>query len=87
MSWLNTLIPNCRQATRFQSEAMDKELPLAKRIGLKLHLLFCDLCRRYGKQIRFLQRAAHEHADEVTDNTPGLPVAAKARIKERMKSV
>jgi hypothetical protein len=88
MSFLNTIIPNCQQAARFQSEAMDKKLSFVKRVGLRLHLLICDLCRRYGKQIRFLHGAAHEHGDKfVGAGAQKLSSEAKERMKERLKNL
>ena len=40
-SAVGTLSPNCRDASRLQSEALDKKLSFAKRVGLRLHLLIC----------------------------------------------
>ena len=52
------LSPSCRQASRLQSEALDFNLPFLQRVGLRIHLLLCKWCRRYGEQIRFLREAA-----------------------------
>jgi hypothetical protein len=80
------LSPDCREASRAQSEALDHALPPVKRIGLRLHLLLCKWCRRYGKQIRFLRAAAHEHPDELTKAVPQkLSSDARERIKRRLQ--
>ena len=80
------LSPSCREASKLQSEALDHPLPPAKRIGLRLHLLICRWCRRYGKQIRFLRKAAGEHPDELTRSVPhSLTRDARARIKRRLE--
>jgi hypothetical protein len=77
---------NCREASRAQSEQLDHPLPPATRIGLWLHLLICKWCRRYGRQIRFLRHAAHEHSSEMTDAAPQqLSVEARDRIKQRLQ--
>jgi len=47
---------------------------------MRLHLLVCGWCRRYGKQIRFLREAAHEHEDELPPS-----VSLSAERRERMK--
>jgi hypothetical protein len=79
------LLPNCREATRAQSERLDRPLPRTTRIGLWLHLLLCRWCRRYGTQIRFLGRAAHDHQDELAGAAPTtLSVEARQRIKQRL---
>ncbi len=77
---------NCREATRAQSEALDHPLPRARRYGLWLHLLICRWCRRYGKQIRFLREAAHEHHAELAEAVPQkLSLEARERIKQRLQ--
>jgi hypothetical protein len=79
------LLPDCRTASRLQSEALDSALPATKRIGLWFHLLLCKLCRRYGQQIRFLRTTAHDHAEELTHATPSkLSTEARVRIKQRL---
>jgi hypothetical protein len=81
------LSPNCREASRAQSEALDHPLPLMKRIGLRLHLLMCKWCRRYGQQIRFLRTAAHEHSDELTEAAPQkLSSEARERMKRKLQT-
>jgi len=82
-----TLLPSCRDASRLQSEALDKELSLSKRFGLSLHLLVCKWCRRYGKQIQFLRDAAHEHSENLSEAVPQkLSTEARERIKKRLQA-
>jgi len=79
------LSPNCRQAGRLQSEALDHKLSLLQRVGLRIHLLICGWCRRYGKQVRFLRDAAHKHPDELVGSTSQkLSDAARERMKQRL---
>jgi hypothetical protein len=81
------LSPNCREASRAQSEMLDHPLPPLKRLGLRLHLLICKWCRRYGKQIRFLRAAAHDQPVEFTDAGPQtLSNAARERIKRQLQA-
>ena len=98
MNWLANLLkalargmaalsPNCRQASRLQSEALDHKLPTLQRIGLRIHLLLCKWCRRYGKQIRFLRDAAQEHPDGLVEPArQKLPDAARERMKQRLRA-
>jgi hypothetical protein len=80
------LSPNCREAVRAQSEALDHPLPPARRLGLWLHLLICKWCRRYGEQIRFLGEAAHKHPDELMETMPQkLSADARERIKQQLQ--
>ena len=84
---MGDLSPSCKAATRLQSEALDRKLPLRQRFGLRVHLLLCKWCRRYGKQIAFLRKAAHEHPDELPEPVPQkLSDEARERIKQRLQA-
>ena len=84
---LCTLLPSCREASRLQSEALDKELSFPRRLGLALHLMVCKWCRRYGRQVRFLRDAAHEHPENLSEAVPQkLSAEARERIKQRLRS-
>ncbi len=77
---------NCKQATRLVSQRLEHKLSLGQRLGLKLHLIICHLCRNYARQLRFLHRIApaidaHIEGQEEQHLTP----AAKARIQAEMK--
>ena len=81
------LSPNCKQASRLQSEALDHSLPLCKRIGLRIHLLLCHWCRRYGKQIRFLREAVRQRPEAFEEPAAEkLPEAIRERTKQRLNS-
>jgi hypothetical protein len=81
------LAPNCRDASRLQSEALDKKLSFVQRFGLGLHLVVCKWCRRYGKQIRFLRDAAQEHPENLSEAVPQkLSSEARERIRQRLQS-
>ena len=83
---LRNLSPNCREASRLQSEALDHALSPMQRLGLRLHLVLCKWCRRYGKQLRFLRGAAHEHQDQVADAAPQtLSHTARDRLKRALR--
>lgn len=80
-----TLLPTCREASRLQSDALDQSLPLPKRFGLRVHLLVCKWCRRYGNQIRFLRQAVNQHPDAVNEFTPHtLSPEARERLKRTL---
>jgi hypothetical protein len=78
--------PSCKTATRLQSEGMDRPLPLTQRVGLRIHLVLCKWCRRYGSQIHFLREAAHEHPEPEPTAAPTLSTEARERIKKRLQS-
>ena len=80
-------MPTCRQASRLQSEGLDRRLSLPKRLGLRLHLLACRWCRRYGNQIRFLRQALRERPEDVTGAAPGtLSAEARERLQRALRN-
>lgn len=82
------LSPNCREATRLQSDALDHPLGQGQRIGLRIHLVLCKWCRRYGQQIGFLRSAAHRQEEHEQCLPPqSLPPEACERIKRRLREV
>ena len=78
------LSPNCREAIRLQSDALDHPLPRLQRIGLRIHLALCVWCSRYGKQIKFLRSAA-QHCDPHQPKQI-LPREARERIKRAIEA-
>lgn len=83
---LADLSPSCKAATRLQSEAFDHKLAFRQRLGLRIHLLFCKWCRRYGKQIAFVSHAAHSHSDEMATSAPHrLSAEARERIRQKLR--
>jgi len=97
MKWLGTILknlfrgagelsPSCREAARLQSQVLDHPLPIRQRIGLRVHLMLCKWCRRYGKQIRWLRTVAYDHAEELSEAAPQrLSAEARERIKQRLE--
>ena len=84
---LGNLSPTCRQATRLQSEAMDRRLSFSQRLGLRLHLVLCKWCRRYGEQLKFLRFAARQCEEHEGRQGPQrLSPEARQRIQERVQS-
>lgn len=80
------LSPNCREAVRTQSEALDRPLSPARRFGLWMHVLICKWCRRYSRQIRFMHNATGEHPDKMVDAGPQkLSDDARNRMKLKLK--
>jgi hypothetical protein len=85
MKILLLLSLTCKEASRLQSQALDRKLSSMQRIGLRMHLLLCKWCRRYGKQIRFLHDAVREHPDHLTERQ-SLSPSARERIKQRLQA-
>jgi len=78
---------NCKEASCLQSEALDHPLSFSRRLGLRIHLLLCKWCHRYGKQINLLHTATHDHPEQLTEPVPQkLSAEARERIKKRLQT-
>ena len=42
----------CKDVAEEASNYLNKDLPLGKRIGLFVHLIYCKCCRNYLQQVR-----------------------------------
>jgi hypothetical protein len=47
----------CRDASRLLSDGLDKDLSIADRARLRLHLTLCDACIQLKAQFEFMRRA------------------------------
>ncbi|HEY7945773.1 MAG: zf-HC2 domain-containing protein [Burkholderiales bacterium] len=56
-------LTNCKEASRLMSQAQEKPLSLGDSVRLRLHLHWCDVCRRVQRQFRFLRTAMHRYSE------------------------
>jgi hypothetical protein len=56
---------NCKDVTHLLSEAQDRQLTLAERMSLEMHLVICKGCANFKKQMSFLRKACRGYADRV----------------------
>ena len=68
------LKPTCREVHRLVSEGQDRDLSLVEKIRVRLHLVICDACTTFDRQMRFLRRAMRRF--EVPDDAPPMPPPA-----------
>ena len=86
---MNYVMPDCREVAELASLSLDETLPLKKRIGLKMHIMFCKFCRRNYKQmylIRKLIRIKLKSTDiGATKIKSGLSEESRQRISETLQ--
>lgn len=74
-------LPSCQDVARELSREQDAPTT-GRRIGLKMHLMMCRHCRRYARQLAWLQ---HALGSARTDSTPPrLSPEARARIRDQL---
>lgn len=72
---------SCKQASQLLSQSLDRRLSWRERMGLRLHLMVCDVCQRFGRQLAIMRSAIRimVQAGE-QDEQVRLPAEAKGRI-------
>ena len=77
---------SCREASRLASTAVDRPLPLARRLELRLHLAMCAACRAYRRQIGAIDRLVRAHGSGPGgDSEIRLDPEARRRIAEALR--
>jgi hypothetical protein len=87
--WLARRLPDCKTITPKFGESLDHKLPFKTRLTLKLHLLTCDACARYLKQIKYLSEAMHAQEERLISedeiSSPKLSANVKEALKEKIR--
>ena len=72
---------NCKQASKLISQSLDRPLSWTERCQLKLHVVICNPCRRFAKQLQLLAAAIHLRSKMMeNDQDIKLSPAVKKRI-------
>ncbi len=74
----------CKEVAQLASESLDRSLTLYERLTLRLHLFRCDMCTRYVRQLKFLQRVCAEAGEEKLTEVAELTDEARERIQSRL---
>jgi hypothetical protein len=54
---------SCKEVTRLVSQGLDRRLGFGERLRLRVHLLICDGCSNFTRQMAFLRRAVQRLAN------------------------
>ena len=52
---------SCKDASRLISQMQDSTLPFGQRLLVRVHLLFCEACTRFERQLRILRQAMEQY--------------------------
>lgn len=56
---------NCKQATQLMSQELDRELRWRERATLRFHVMMCDGCTNFRKQMAFLRQACRIRSSDL----------------------
>ena len=82
---MKRMMLSCRDAARLLSAQHEQSLGFKERWALKMHLFFCVSCRRYARQLHWMDSAFRLLRQR--KNAPQMDDAAKARIRDTLKDV
>jgi hypothetical protein len=77
---------NCKDASALISQSLDRSLSWRERLALRWHLLACEACTRFRKQLLFLRRLLRRLPTELgPDSLFSLSPPAKARLRQALQ--
>lgn len=84
--WRN--LPNCKEMVKVITVSQDRKLSWSEWLVLKLHLLSCDPCVNFLKQIKFIRNALHKGDEKLAqqDTTFNLSDDARNRLKKALEA-
>ena len=78
---------SCKESSQLSSQSLDRALSIRERLSLRLHLLICDVCSRFVKQMNLLRLAIRRMTQQTEqDENLVLPPEAKKRIADKIDS-
>lgn len=77
----------CKEVTQLVLEKYERRLSWRERLGIRIHYLICDACRRFEQQMQFLRKAARRYAErhETAQQDAALTPGAKERIRDKLR--
>ena len=78
---------SCKEVSRLISESLERKLPIQKRITIRIHLLYCEFCSAYKKQMLLLREATNRlgNNEAIPGSASPLSPGARERIKDSLK--
>lgn len=79
---------SCKEVTELVSTSLDRKLNIRQRVGIRLHLLICEGCTNFVRQMKVVRaatrRLAEGEAGGVTE-TARLSEQARSRIRDTLQ--
>ncbi len=76
----------CKEASALVSQGLDRRLSWRQRLNLRLHLLACDACTSFKRQMQFLQIAVRHSGAQAGGALLGLSQTARERIRVSLRN-
>lgn len=69
---------DCKHASHLISQSQDVRLTWQQRVGLKFHLMLCDACTQFSRQMGMLREAVRQVGQKI-ENDEALTLSQNAR--------
>ena len=81
-------LPECKQMVKILTASLDEKLSWREWLLMKIHLLSCDPCVNFLKQIKFIRTALGQSGErlEKADTSVRLSDDARLRMKKALES-
>jgi len=75
----------CREASRLVSDAGERDLTLAERFRLRLHLMMCNPCSNHVANLGVLERVFAAMRRQADESAPCLTEQDRQRIRQYLQ--
>jgi hypothetical protein len=76
----------CKEASYLASKKLDKKLTWRESLNFRLHILMCDLCRRYAMEIKKIHKVMQKSGKSGLSMLPE-SIKLSKQSRERIKQV
>lgn len=86
--WVWRKLPECKQMVKIITASMDEKLSWSEWILMKIHLLACDPCVNFLKQIKFVRSVLRQSDKRLAEADPAVKLSddARARMKKALET-
>ena len=76
----------CKEASYLASKKLDKKLSWRENLNFRLHIMMCNLCRRYAREINKLHEVIQKAGESSLSKLPD-SVKLSKQSQERIRKV
>lgn len=85
MALLDVFKTNCRKATYLHEKSREGDISFGEKLGMRLHMLYCKLCRAFVKQIELIERSAKAARERDVKLDPATRGNMQRALNEQIK--
>ena len=77
---------NCKEVTEIASQSLDRELTFWTKFNLRVHLMMCNMCSNYVKQLKVIRNSMGNITEKISHDLK-LSKDAQKRIRAKLEQV